>query len=253
MVAITIGVGGAIGPLMGGLLSQSIGWQAIFAVNSAAAATIPIAYRILPRQEDRSGGQLDTPGALALGLLVAGVLLFASEGARVKWDAALALVGAGGGAIGLLILVARQLTADSPLAATISRLVRVQVLASALSINSMLFFLGGSIGTALLVATATRSGGTSPDALNPLHLGAGAGYSDAFLLLTLPALAVLVLSLALPKAQLVAVAIPTGVPEPAAAEQPHWVHDCSMPWAPACQEASAVETCAALPVDRPVS
>ena len=374
VVAITIGVGGAIGPLMGGLLSQSIGWQAIFAVNSAAAATIPVAYRILPRQEDRSGGQLDTPGALALGLLVAGVLLFASEGARVKWDAALALVGAGGGAIGLLILVARQLTADSPfipreflrnyrflaltamsfsvmaaslatliglplllttvhrlsslevgltllpnavlasglgwlagritdqrgprlparvgapmmliavvgisthagstpwvialfagllgggfglintpLAATISRLVRVQVLASALSINSMLFFLGGSIGTALLVATATRSGGTSPDALNLLHLGAGAGYSDAFLLLTLPALAVLVLSLALPKPQLVAVAIPTGVPEPAAAEQPHWVHDCSMPWAPACQEASAVETCAALPVDRPVS
>ena len=69
VVAATIGVGGAIGPLMGGLLSQSLGWQAIFVVNSAAAATIPVAYRILPRQEDRSGGKLDTPGALALGLL----------------------------------------------------------------------------------------------------------------------------------------------------------------------------------------
>lgn len=375
VVAATIGVGGAIGPLMGGLLSQSFGWPAIFAVNSAAAATIPVAYLLLPRAEDRAGGTLDTLGALALGLLVAGVLLFASEGARAGWNAPLALVGAGAGAIGLLALVARQLTAESPfipreflgnyrflaltamsfsvmavslatliglplllttvhrlsslevglallpnailasglgwlagrvtdqkgarlparvggpimlvavvglstfagstpwvialfagllgggfglintpLASTISRLVRVQVLASALSINSMLFFLGGSVGTALLVATVARSSVIGSAALNPLHLGGGAGFSNAFLLLTLPAVAVLILSLFLPRAEPVGAAIPAGVTEPEGeAESPRWVHDCSLPWAPACQEASAAEYCSPELAARPAS
>ncbi|MCH6581000.1 MAG: M24 family metallopeptidase, partial [Nitrospinae bacterium] len=44
---------------------------------------------------------------------------------------------------------------NTPLAATISRIVSGPMLASALSINSMLFFLGGSFGTAVLMAVMT--------------------------------------------------------------------------------------------------
>ena len=68
---------------------------------------------------------------------------------------------------------------NTPLAATISRLVSGEILASALSMNSMLFFLGGSFGTAVLMALVTSNG---PDgaSLNPLHTGAANGFSDGF-------------------------------------------------------------------------
>ena len=197
-----------------------------------------LAGRITDQRGPRLPARVGAPMMLAAGV---GLSTYAGSS---PWVIAL-FAGLMGGGFGLI---------NTPLAATISRLVRVQVLASALSINSMLFFLGGSVGTALLVAMATRSGGTSSAALNPLHLGGGAGYSDAFLMLALPALAALVLSMALPKPELVVTTIPAGAPGPAVtAEQPHWVHDCSMPWAPACQEASTLETCAPLPAGRPVS
>ena len=102
-------------------------------------------------------GQLDTLGALALGLLVAGILLFASEGARVKWDAALALVGAGGGAMGLLILVARQLTADSPfIPREFLRNYRFLAL-TAMSFSVMAASLATLIGLPLLLTTAASA------------------------------------------------------------------------------------------------
>ena len=65
----------------------------------------------------------------------------------------------------------------------------------------MLFFLGGSVGTALLIAVVTLRGGSDVGAFNPLHFGEGAGFSDAFLLLALPVIVVMALSQALPKFQ----------------------------------------------------
>ena len=131
---------------------------------------------------------------------------------------------------------------NTPLAATVSRIVRVQMLPSALSINSMLFFLGGSLGTALVITIVTLRGGADVRAFNPLHFGGGAGFSDAFLFLTLPVIAVVALSLALPKAQTSDPSVQPGVPVPP--EQlatTSWVASCSVPWMPACQEVSAIE------------
>ena len=72
VIAATIGLGAAIGPLLGGALSEGLGWQSIFLINTAAAATIPIGLKILPRVEDRTGGNLDIFGGVALALLVGG-------------------------------------------------------------------------------------------------------------------------------------------------------------------------------------
>ena len=86
----------------------------------------------------------------------------------------------------------------------------------------------------------TLRGGEDVTAFNPLHFGGGAGFSDAFLFLTLPVLAVIALSLALPKAQAATESVPAGVsgtPEPQFV--PNWVPSCSVPWMPACQEAMA--------------
>ena len=355
VVAATIGLGAAIGPLLGGALSESLGWQSIFFVNTAAAVTIPIGFKILPRGEDRTRGSLDIFGGVALALLVGGALLIPSEGARSGWSSSLVLAGAVIAIIGLVALLARQLTAGSPfipreflrssryvalvwmsfsvmaanlailiglpillttfhklsllevgltmlpgaiatsafgvlsgrlvdrkgarlpiwigsplmllavlglstyagssvwviatfasvlgagfglvntpLAATVSRIVRIQMLASAMSINSMLFFLGGSLGTAMLIAVVTSQGGDGGSAFNPVHFGEGADFSNAFLLLSLPVVAVMGLSLALPRAQPRTVPVQ---PEPPAMR--NWVANCSMPWMPECAEMSA--------------
>lgn len=357
VLAATIGAGAAAGPLLGGALTESFGWESIFVVNAVAALTIPFGMKILPRDEDRTGGKLDLLGGTALALLVIGALLVPSEGVRSGWSSPLVLTGAVMAVIGLISLAARQLTTDSPfipteflrnsryvalagmsfllmaanmapliglpillaglhslsflevglallpaaisssvfgvlagrltdrkgarlpariglplmllavlglstytgssvwaiaafagilgagfalvntpLAATIAGIVRGQVLASALSINSMFFFLGGSLGTAVLLAVATSRGGGGSSPLNPLHSGVGTGFSDAFLLFSIPIIITMVLSLALPRAAKLAVdteRIPVQ-PEPPGAR--NWVPNCSVPWAPECEE-----------------
>ena len=125
---------------------------------------------------------------------------------------------------------------NTPLAAVVSLVVRTQVLAMALSINTMLLFAGGSFGVALMTAIVITRGDSS--ALNPLHSGQGAGFSDAFLLLAIPMIAVMALSLALPRK----VREPAQ-PEPQLAR--NWVPSCSVPWAPECEVDLAVATASA--------
>ena len=112
---------------------------------------------------------------------------------------------------------------NTPLATSLSRVVQPQVLASALGINSMLFFIGGSIGAAALLGFSATDAGSS---LNPVHEGVAAGFSDGFLFLALPVLSVLLLSSKLP------------LPEPEVEATPTyaWRPDCSIPWIPECEE-----------------
>ena len=88
---------------------------------------------------------------------------------------------------------------NTPLAATISRTVQGGILSSALSINSMVFFLGGSLGTAVFMAIGASNFGGERESWNPLHSGTAAGFSDAFLLLAVPVVIALALSFALPR------------------------------------------------------
>ena len=360
VIAATIGLAGAIGPLLGGALSELFGWQSIFVLNAATAFTIPIGLKILPKDEERMGGDLDLVGGLALALLVGGVVLIPTEGARSGWLAPLALAGAAMASIGLITLTVRQATARSPfipreflrnsryvrlvwmsfsvmaanvailislpillasshrlsplevglamlpgaistsvfgvlagrltdrhgarlptwlgaplmlvavlglstcagssvwliaafagvlgagfglvntpLAATVSRIVRSQVLASALSINSMLFFLGGSLGTAMVMAVVASRGEGAWSLFNPLHTGSGAGFSDAFLLLSIPVIMVMALSLALPRASAPSTAQAPGALRPGSRAADNWLANCSVPWVPECVDGAA--------------
>jgi len=60
----------------------------------------------------------------------------------------------------------------------------------------MVWISGTSVGTALFSAVAAARSGAS-GAINPLHSGLGAGYSDAFLSLAVPLLALLAISFTL--------------------------------------------------------
>ncbi|MCH7738434.1 MAG: MFS transporter [Chloroflexi bacterium] len=355
IIAATIGVGSAAGPLLGGVLSELMGWRSVFIVTAFAALTIPSALKALPKSEQRLEGSLDLIGGIGLGLMVTGILLVPSEGSRAGWTSNWVIVGGTSAVIGLLTLAVRQAFAvspfihrellrnakylaltgmsftimaanlapliglpvllafsrglssleiglvmvpgavlsagggllsgrltdrtgakipvrigslgmllalfglsaysgsspwaiavfaglmgagfglvNTPLAATISRLVSGEMLATALSMNSMMFFLGGSIGTALLFAFSTSSG-LAGGSLNPLHSGLADGFSDGFLLLMIPVLIALGLSLALP-----AVSRPEISEEQAPLAEAQLIHrwtpDCSVPWHPECVE-----------------
>ena len=356
ILAATIGAGAAIGPLLSGALSESLGWESIFFTTAMAALIIPVAIKILPPDEGSARGKLDIPGGAALGLMVAGMLLIPSEGARSGWTSTLVVTGAIAAGIGFVALSARQLKASSPfipreflrssryialvvmsfsimmaylapiialpillftlhelsplevglvmvpggifssgfavvagrltdwkgarlpsrigaplmllavlglstyagssiwamsafvgvlgagfglvntpLAATVSRIVRGQMLSSALGINSMLFFLGGSFGTAGFIAVVTSLGGDSGSRFNPLHSGSGAGFSDAFLFLAIPLFVAMLLTLALPQAPKLAAAEQGIQYELEASTTRNWVADCSVPWSPECE------------------
>lgn len=113
---------------------------------------------------------------------------------------------------------------NTPLAAAVSLLVEPRDLASALSLNTMMFFIGGSFG-ATLFSSIVISTGPDADAINPLHDGVGAPFSNAFAALVVPIAAGLVLSAVLPRKQ--ADADP---PDPKGGEA--WTHDCQVPWCP---------------------
>ena len=127
----------------------------------------PIAGRIV----DRVGPRLPIRSGLVL--MVAALTMLSSVGAGAPvWVVSLQVAILSGG----FALV------NSPLTTTISLLAPPARLASALSMNSMLFSLGGAFGTALMSAVLTARAGTQ-SALNPLYRGPVAAFSDAFLVL----------------------------------------------------------------------
>lgn len=70
------GLGGSSGALFGGVLTQGLGWPAIFVVNIPIAAGVLLARRVVPRGEPIHGRSFDVAGAV---LITAGLtaLVFA--------------------------------------------------------------------------------------------------------------------------------------------------------------------------------
>jgi MFS family permease len=314
------GAAAALGPVLGGILTNSLGWRYLFVPGVLFGALAPLAPKALPRGEIAGGERLDWAGGLLLGAAVGGSLLALTRGAEGDWASQPVLWSSGAAMVAAAAFVVRQRTARSPfvsrlllgersyvhlgaitllligiyltvesivplplsdvrglspariglvllppallnaawgafagkvvdrygvraplLAATAAvvlallalsvfgvggpvwrvsamiaviltggTLARVAIvkgvslvtpqehLSSGISINDMVWMVGVSIGTALFVATATARE-DAPGSLNPFYSGEFVGYSDAFLLLTVPLLAALLISSTLPK------------------------------------------------------
>jgi EmrB/QacA subfamily drug resistance transporter len=101
--------GGAFGVLVGGVLTETLGWQTIFLINVPVGIAVSLAsLRVLPASSSKaSRGRLDVAGALlATGSLVA--LIFGLvEAPSSGWASAqtLGLVGAGVLGVGAFVLV----------------------------------------------------------------------------------------------------------------------------------------------------
>lgn len=183
-------------------------------VMLAGAILSSITGVVAGRLSDSQGPR--TPAALGAPLMVVAVLGLSTSAGDSVWMVAVfaGVLGAGFGFV------------NTPLAAAVSQVVRGPMLASALSINSMLFFLGGSFGAATLTAITTSREGKDMGALNPLHAGEAAAFSDAFLVLALPLALLTLLVITLPARRL------------AQTRPGPWAGDCSVPWSPQCEETS---------------
>ncbi|MFG1806175.1 MFS transporter [Streptomyces sp. NPDC049040] len=83
------GAAAAAGPILGGLLTQGFGWEAVFLVNlPVAAVAIVIAQRALPPAGRRGKGRLDLPGAATFTLAAAALTYALIRGGDDGWAGA---------------------------------------------------------------------------------------------------------------------------------------------------------------------
>jgi predicted MFS family arabinose efflux permease len=102
----TVAAAFAIGPLEGGILTEALGWRAIFAVDAAVAlACLPVAVRRLRESRDPDAGRVDWWGTLTLSLgLFLGVFAL-TRGAVLGWGSWPILASAAGAALLLAAFV----------------------------------------------------------------------------------------------------------------------------------------------------
>lgn len=149
------------------------------------AITTAVGGVLAGRLVDRLGARLPTlAGATIVGSVA--LLLSCTPGDQVF----VASFAAAGLALGYAML-------NTPIAAAIGEMVEPGLAPSAMSINAMVFFVGGSFGTAATVAISTLPIDPAV-AVNPFHSGPGAGFSNAFAALVLPAIVCGALSFLIP-------------------------------------------------------
>ena len=112
----TTGAAVAVGPLVGGLLTDGLGWEWVFFVNvPIGAAAMAVALARVAESRDPAAGEVDWPGVLtfsgALFLLVFGLLRGSAEG----WTSGVIVAALAGAAALLLAFVAVELRRERPM------------------------------------------------------------------------------------------------------------------------------------------
>jgi EmrB/QacA subfamily drug resistance transporter len=77
----------ALGPVLGGLLTDTIGWRWIFFVNVPfGVAALVFGFRFLREHTEPTAGGFDLPGFVLSGFGLAAIVYALSQGPRVGWD-----------------------------------------------------------------------------------------------------------------------------------------------------------------------
>lgn len=114
--AAVAGIGFAIGPVLGGVLVQSVGWEAVFLVNvPVVVAAIPLGMRSLPDSRRPGTPPLDLIGA-AVSIVALALIVFALiDGVHLGWSSPAVLAAAAGGVAAAAAFVRVELGRRSPL------------------------------------------------------------------------------------------------------------------------------------------
>jgi EmrB/QacA subfamily drug resistance transporter len=110
----TAGLGAALGPVIGGAVTDAASWQWIFWIN------VPIGIVVLPllllARESRSGtGRLDPPGVILATAGLFGIVFGLVRGSSHGWTSTQVLVSLAGGGLLIAAFVAWEARADSPM------------------------------------------------------------------------------------------------------------------------------------------
>ncbi|MBC3844367.1 MFS transporter [Streptacidiphilus sp. 4-A2] len=110
------GAAAAVGPVLGGLLTDEIDWRAIFFVNlPIAAVALWMTVRRLTADPGRAGGRLDYPGALCFTVFAASLTYGLIESAGDGWGSATVLGSLGLAVLALIVFVVVESRTADPL------------------------------------------------------------------------------------------------------------------------------------------
>lgn len=105
-----------LGPLVGGLLVQTLTWRAAFLVNLPLVAVALLALRHVPEsRDDEATGQVDWLGALVAILAVGGLAFGATRGQQQQWQDPLAFAALATGVTALLAFPVLMAVRPNPL------------------------------------------------------------------------------------------------------------------------------------------
>ncbi len=110
-------VGAAAGPLVGGLLVESTGWEGLFWIDAAVAAVcIPITLRTISESSDPGRSRsIDWLGTALVAMILAPVILGFSKGADWGWGSAATLLCFGVSVASVFGFIAAEKRSPSPL------------------------------------------------------------------------------------------------------------------------------------------
>lgn len=111
------GLGLTLGPLLGGLIVDTVGWRGVFGVNAPVALGLAvIALRVIPRDVPELPDHRFDGWAAVLLTGAVGLLVFALiEGRQLGWGSAEVLGAMAGAGVGALAFVRRELRHPAPL------------------------------------------------------------------------------------------------------------------------------------------
>jgi EmrB/QacA subfamily drug resistance transporter len=96
----------ALGPVLGGLITDTIGWRWIFYVNIPVGVTaLVFGLRYLREHTEPDAGRFDVPGFVLSGFGLASIIYALSEGPRVGWNSPAVVVLGIAGILSFVLLV----------------------------------------------------------------------------------------------------------------------------------------------------
>jgi MFS family permease len=116
LMSATLGIGGALGLPLGGILFDQLGWQSVFWLSAGVGVVIGVAVLlVVPESEVKAGGRFDVPGALMLSIALTALLLVISKGSSWGWASERVILLLLGSAVTLAIWVPYSLKVSQPL------------------------------------------------------------------------------------------------------------------------------------------
>lgn len=135
LMSATLGIGGAIGIPLAGVIYQNFDWHTLFYVSGGFAVVMLVAvHRVVPESTVRTRGRFDYVGALLLSLALTGFLLAVSKAGSWGWASPITLSLLAGAALVLAAWVPWELRAGQPLVDIRTSMRRTVLLTNAASV-----------------------------------------------------------------------------------------------------------------------